>query len=311
MLRGAIRPVVVVLLAGVLGAVLAACGAGSGAPIVVGAGPTVEQQVLAALTAEALRRQDIAVEVTELPGQTRTLRRRARADAIDVFWDYTGAAWALGLGERVPPAADPIESYAQIRSADEDAGLQWLTPSAANATLALFVRAEDLPGPDEDRSLTWLAGRLSSGDARLCADAEFLESAAGLPALAVEYAINLDQLELLPADEDQAVAAVAAGECFAGLASATSGAAAGAGLVPVTDVQAVFPAFVVAPVAHVDAGTAEQIDGALAPVAAALDTATLAGLNAEVLAGEEPAAVATAFLDEVLAAASEAGDALE
>lgn len=297
----------VVLLVGAL----SACGAGSGAAVVVGVGPTVEQQVLASLTAEALRRRDIAVEVMELPGQTRTLRRRARAGAIDLFWDYTGAAWALGLGERVPPAADPIESYAQIRSADEGTGLQWLTPSAANATLALFVRAEDLPAPDEDRSLTWLAGRLSSGAARLCADPEFLESAAGLPALAVEYAINLDQLARRPADEEQAVAAVAAGECFAGLATATSGEAALAGLVPVTDVQAVFPAFVAAPVAHVDARTAGRIDAALAPVASALDTATLARLNAEVLAGGEPAAVAASFLDEALAGASEAGDLQE
>lgn len=304
---GKLRATVALLILGLL----TACGGGSGAPVVVGAGPTVEQQVLAALTAEALRRQDLAVEVTELPGQTRTLRRRARADAIDVFWDYTGAAWALGLGERVPPAADPIESYAQIRSADEDTGLQWLTPSAANATLALFVRAENLPGPDEDRSLTWLAGRLSSGDARLCADPEFLESAAGLPALAVEYAINLDQLEPLPADEEQAVAAVAAGECFAGLATATSGEAALAGLVPVTDVQAVFPAFVAAPVAHVEPRTAERIDAALAPVASALDTATLARLNAEVLSGGEPAAVASSFLDEILVGASEGDDRQE
>ena len=274
----------------------------------MGVGPTVEQRVLAAVTAEALARAGLSVRLEEVEGQTTTLRRRARADAIDLFWDYTGAAWALGLGERVPPAADPLESYEQIRSADERNGLHWLSPSSANATLALFVRAEDLPAHDADRSLAWLAGRLSSGDARLCADPDFLQSPAGLSALAVEYAINLDQVEQQPATEEEAVAAVAAGECFAGLATATSPQAVIEGLVPVADVQAVFPAFVAAPVMRSDdVALRRRVDAALAPVTAALDTATLARLNAEVQSGRDPTTVAASFVDAVVTS----GDASE
>ena len=282
--------------------VLVGCtGSDPDTPIVVGFGPTVEQRVLAALTVEALQREGLAVDVRELEGQTTTLRRRARAGAIDLYWDYTGAAWALGLGERVPPAADPLESYEQIRNADERIGLHWLTPTSANATLALFVRGEDLPPPDGDRSLAWLAGTLSSGGARLCADPEFLRSPAGLSALAVEYAINLDQVEQQPAAEEEAIASVAAGDCFAGLATATSGQAAVEGLVPVADVQSVFPAFVVAPVMPSENPVLrERVDAALAPVVRALDTPTLARLNAEVIAGGDPAAVAMSFIDAVM-----------
>lgn len=279
---------------------LAGCDDGpAGDSVTVGVGPTTEQRVLVAVTAEALRRADVGVRIEEVEGQTASLRRRARAGAVDLFWDYTGAAWALGLGEQVPHA-DPVESYERIRNADESTGLRWLEPTSANATLALFVRADDLPPQGEDRSMTWLAGRLSSGEARLCADPDFLQSPAGLSSLAVEYAINLDQVEQQAATENQAITRVASGECFAGLATATSGEAVLAGLVPVADVQFVFPAFVVAPVAHLsDAVLREQVAAALAPVTAALDTATLARLNAEVAAGRDPADVAASFVDAV------------
>lgn len=270
--------------------------------IVVGVGTTTEQRVLAAITAEALQRADIAVELREAQGQTVALRRQARAGTIDLFWDYTGAAWALGLGEEVPHA-DPVESYERIKNADDGTGLDWLSPTSANATLALFVRSEDLPPPEEDRSMRWLAGTLSSGQAQLCADREFLQSPVGLSALAVEYAINLDQVAQRFATEEEAIAAVNAGECFTGLATATSGRAALQGLVPVADVQSVFPAFVVAPVVHLsDPVLHERIEAVLAPVTSALDTAALARLNAEVVAGREPAVVAASFLDAVSAA---------
>jgi osmoprotectant transport system substrate-binding protein len=288
----------------VIGAlVLSACRPAAGSEtVVVGVGSSVEQQVLGAIAAEALRRADLAVELEAVEGQTVALRRRAGAGAIDVFWDYTGAAFALGLGEQVAPAADPSESYERIRTADERSGLHWLAPSSANATLALFVRPEDLPPPDADRSLTWLAGALSSGEATLCADPDFLSSPAGLSSLAVEYAINLDQVEQRPAGEEEAIEAVAAGDCFAGLATATSPAAAQEGLVPVTDVRSVFPAFVVAPVARVaDPALRARIGQALEPVTAALDTATLAQLNAEVAGGADAEEVAQSFVDAALA----------
>lgn len=274
--------------------------------VVVGVGPTGEQRLLAELTREALVGAGLEVELTEQPGQTTTLRRRARVGAIDLFWDYTGAAWALGLGEQVPPAADPVESYEQIRNADEQVELHWLRPTQANATLALFVRADDLPPANEDRSLTWLAGELSSGDARLCADPDFLNSPAGLATLAVEYAINLEQNEQQEATEEEAVAAVADGECFAGLATATSGLAWSNGLVPVADVQSVFPAFVVAPVMHSDdAQLRQRVEAALLPVTSALDTAALGQLNAEVVGGGDPTRIAAEFV-EALSESSQA-----
>lgn len=293
MLRCIAFGVVVVLAAG-------GCRTADAAPaLVIGVGSTDEQQVLAALAAEALRRSGVPVEVRTDLGGTLGLRRQALAEQIDLYWDYTGAAWALGLQESAPPA-DPVESWERVREADQQHGLRWLDPTGANATLALVVRAEDLPGPDAQRDLGWLAAELSGGQRRLCADADFIARDGGLSALAAEYGIDAAGLPKRIADEIQAVAAVRDGECFAGLTTATSGDARAAGLVPVVDELRVFPAFVVSPVVREgspadDAAVAQ----ALAPITSAVDTAALAELNARVVQGEDPAVVAASFLTAI------------
>lgn len=271
-------------------------GADATPAVVIGVGSTDEQRVLAALAAEALRRADVAVEVRTDLGSTLGLRRQALADQIDLFWDYTGAAWALGLREAAPPA-DPVESWERVHEADEQRGLRWLDPTKANATLALVVRASDLPADAGQRDLGWLAGELSGGRRRLCADADFITRDGGLRALAAEYGIDVSRLPKRAADEAEAVAAVSDGECFAGLATATSGDARAADLVPLEDELRVFPAFVVAPVVRAGSPADDgAVVAALTPLTDAVDTATLAGLNAQVVDGEDPAAIAARFL---------------
>jgi osmoprotectant transport system substrate-binding protein len=263
---------------------------------VIGVGSTDEQRVLAALAAEALRRADVPVEVRMGLGGTLGLRRQALADQIDLFWDYTGAAWALGLREAAPPA-DPVESWERVREADGRGGLRWLDPTQANATLALVVRMSDLPADTAQRDLGWLAGELSGGRRRLCADADFIARDGGLRALAAEYGIDASRLPKRAADEAEAVAAVRDGECFAGLATATSGDARAAGLAPVKDELRVFPAFVVAPVVRAGSPADDaSVVAALTPLTHALDTATLAELNARVVDGEDPTRIAAGFL---------------
>jgi osmoprotectant transport system substrate-binding protein len=268
--------------------------------VVLGVGSTAEQQVLAALTVAALDRQAISVEVRRDLGGTVGLRREATNQNIDLFWDYTGAAWALGLGEEVP-AADPAESWERVREADARGGFRWLEPTAVNATFALFVRADDVP-PDTDATMSWLAGELSGEERSLCADKDFLLRPGGLEALAREYAIDLDQLPRRPADEDEAIEAVADGRCFAGLATASSGAARLADLVPVSDDLVLFPAFVAAPVAR-QGSPADSVTvvSALRPVVRSLDTVTLARVKAEHASGANLDDLAERFLDEVLA----------
>jgi osmoprotectant transport system substrate-binding protein len=184
-----------------------------------------------------------------------------------------------------------------VREADGRGGLRWLDPTQANATLALVVRMSDLPADTAQRDLGWLAGELSGGRRRLCADADFIARDGGLRALAAEYGIDASRLPKRAADEAEAVAAVRDGECFAGLATATSGDARAAGLAPVKDELRVFPAFVVAPVVRAGSPADDaSVVAALTPLTHALDTATLAELNARVVDGEDPTTIAARFL---------------
>lgn len=303
--KGFRRMVAVVLLA----LVLAACEPGEpeADTVVIGVGSTVEQQVLAALTVVALEHAGYIAELRPDLGDTTGLRRQARRGAIDVYWDYTGAAWGLGLGLE-NPAAEPLESYERVREEDAGNGLMWLEPSEANATLTFFVRAEDLPD-EPPNGMGWLAGTLSAEEETLCVDDDFRRRPGGLPQLATEYyQMSLVRVRVVPADEREAIAGVAAGHCFAGLATATAGEAYEAGLVPVTDELGVFPAFVIAPV--VREGTLERLPGiaeALAPVTDRLDTAALGQLNADAIDPDtDPEELARTFLADVLEESEEA-----
>lgn len=294
--------VAVLLVVSLLGACTAEAEDDPVSTVVIGVGSTVEQQVLAALTVVALEHAGIATEVRADLGDTVALRRQASIDQIDLYWDYTGAAWALGLGQQNPPA-EPIESYQRVAEEDRDNGLIWLEPTSANATLAMFVRADDLPPEPEPNGMDWLAGRLSVEQEALCVDEDFRRRPGGLAELAQAYPMDLSRLEVVSADEDEAISGVAAGRCFAGLATATSGEARRAGLVPVEDELGVFPAFVVAPVVREERLTElPAVAEALEPVASRLDTAALAGLNAEVADGGEAEEVARRFLTDVLPA---------
>lgn len=290
--------------AGVAGLALlvAACATGASPerPVVVGAGSTREQSVLAALTVAALERAEFDVELREDLGATVDLRREAIQGDIDLFWDYTGAAWVLGLHQESPPA-DPTESYRRVRRADQDRDLEWLGPTEANATLSLFVARERLPDDPDAATLSWLSSILSSGEATLCADPDFVRRAGGLDALAEAYAINQDELQVKHRTEEEAIRAVAAGECVAGLATATSGTARNAGLVPVTDDLVVFPAFVVAPVAREEVvDELPMLEEALAPIIELLDTERLASLNASAEAGTDPQQLAEELLADMV-----------
>lgn len=268
--------------------------------LVVGVGSTTEQRVLAALTVVTLEGAGIDATAEADLGGTAGLRRAALRGEIDLFWDYTGAAWSLGLGQQNPPA-EPAESYERVREADLDNDLVWLEPTTANATLALFVRAQDLPPEPEPNGLEWLSGELSRGGAPLCVDPDFRDRAGGLAELATVYPMDLSRVDLVSASESAAVQRVADERCFAGLATATSGDAIRAGLVATADELGAFPAFIVAPVVREAAlarfpGAREAL-GTVTPL---LDTATLARLNAEAQALSNLEPLARQFLADVL-----------
>lgn len=301
----------------VLGVALTACvGSGAGAeptspaegdattseapidPIEVGAGPDPESVMLAHTLAALLGHEGLPAEVVPF-ADAQDVRQALELGAIDLAPSYTGEAWLETLGRADPPG-DPRQSFAVVRDHDEPAGLVWLRPRfgdgpdrpPANATFAFVVQGP--PGIDADlRTMSQLAARLSEQpEARVCVDREFATRPDGLSAVLAAYSVRSDR-PFLAAGPEEAVAGVAAGDCIAGLTTATDGAVWRGGLRPLLDDLQVFPAFVPLPLIRADVlDEHPSIRVAAGPLAAHLTTPLLGTLNARLLAGEPVEAVA-------------------
>ena len=261
-------------------------------PIRVASGPDAETMLLAHTMAVMLEAQGLPAEVVEFD-DARASRVALERGRVEVRPGYTGETWLEALGRPDPPS-DPLESYVAVRNHDEQEGILWLRPRVgdgieeppANATFAFVVQGP--PSVDADlRTMSQLASRLSEQpDALVCVDQEFGERPDGLPAVLSAYSVRSDR-PFLAAAPEEAVLGVAAGDCLAGLTTATDGAAWRAGLRPLVDDLRVFPAFVPLPQMRVDAVSEHpQMRVALGPMAAYMSTAALGGWNARVAAGE-------------------------
>ena len=271
--------------------------AGSAPPVRVGTGQQDESRLLAGVMAELLTTAAVPVEVVELADAS-DARRALELGDVDVVPAYTGEAW-LEVLNRADPPSDQATSLARVAEADEAAGLVWLRPPItgdgltsppADATFAFVV---DDDGPHADvTTMSQLATRLGQLTRPvLCVDPAFAEREDGLPVVLDAYSIAADSVEQLGTTPSEAVLGVAAGDCDAGLTSATDGTAWALGQRPLLDDLGVFPAFVVAPV--VDEDDLARVEAALRPLTRGLTTARLGRWNARVVQGEPLATVAT------------------
>ena len=279
-------------------------------PVRVAAGPDPETALLAEVMVRLLEVADLPAEVVPFP-DARDSRQALETGQVDARPGYTGETWLETL-ERPDPPGDGRESFEAVQSHDAGRGIVWLRPRfldglgepPANATFAFVVAGP----PSVDAGLTsvsQLATRLSEDtEATLCVDQDFASRADGLRAVLAAYSVRSDQ-PVLAAEPDEVVAAVLAGDCVAGLTTATDGIVWAAGLRPLIDDLQVFPAFLVVPQLREDA--VEERPGlreALGPLASHLSTQRLGEWNARVAVGEPLEQVAE---DAVAALAEESG----
>jgi osmoprotectant transport system substrate-binding protein len=261
-------------------------------PIRVAAGPDAETVLLAHTTVRLLELGGLPAEVVAF-SEARDARQALELGDVDVRPGYTGETWLETLGRDNPPG-DPTTSFLAVRDHDLDEGIRWLRPRflegidqpPANATFAFVVQGP--PSADADlRTMSQLAARLAERpDARVCVDREFGARPDGLRAVLEAYSMRSDR-PFLAAGPAEAVLGVAAGDCLAGLTTATDGAAWAAGLRPLVDDLRVFPAFLPLPQIRTDVlDEHRSIQVALGPMAAQLTTALLGRWNAEVAAGD-------------------------
>jgi osmoprotectant transport system substrate-binding protein len=303
------------LLLVVLATACSAVGAGAGVtepddpaqePIRVVSGPDAETALLAHTLARLLELSGMPADVVAI-SDARDSRQALELGDVDVRPGYTGETWLETLGRDNPPG-DPEASFLAVRDHDLAEGIVWLRPRfsegfPANATFAFVVQGP--PSADADlRTMSQLAARLAEQpDARVCVDREFGSRPDGLRAVLEAYSMRSDR-PFLAAGPEEAVLGVAAGDCLAGLTTATDGAAWAAGLRPLVDDLRVFPAFVPLPQIRTDLlDDHPAVKVALGPMAAQLTTPLLGQWNARVMAGEPVEEVADDAARELLALA--------
>jgi osmoprotectant transport system substrate-binding protein len=111
--------------------------------IIIGSKNFTEQIILAEILAQHIR-SHTTIEVQERVnlGGTLICQQAIRADAIDLYVEYTGTAVTAVLGE--PPSGSSAEVYARVkRDYASRFGLELTEPLGFNNTFAMVIRGED------------------------------------------------------------------------------------------------------------------------------------------------------------------------
>jgi osmoprotectant transport system substrate-binding protein len=264
------------------------------ARVVVASKLDTEGQLLGHLILLALERAGVPTEVRLALGPTRIVRGALTAGEIDLYPEYTGNAAFFHRREDDAAWRDGDRAYALAAELDRAQGLVWLDRARANNTWAIAVR-RDVATRERLATMGDLFAAAGRGAVRLAASAEFVESAAALPAFERTYGATFprDRITVLPGG-DTAVTMRAAAQGISGVNAAmvygTDGGIAALDLVVMQDDRGAQIVYEPAPV--VRAPVLERfpaIRTALAPVFASLNMAGLQRLNARIVVEGRPA----------------------
>ncbi len=264
----------------------------------VGSKEFTEQLILGQITKLVLEHAGATVSDSSLSGSS-VVREALTSGSIDMYWEYTGTGWITHL-QNTAPVAGARAQFEAVRDADAANGIVWLDPAPLNNTYAIALATEKAT----ELSLVTLSDAAAYATANptlatICAAAEFLARDDGLPGLEAAYGMKFAtpvevELGLIPPAIDTGT------DCLFGEVFATDSRVVELGLTVLEDDKSFNPAYepslnVRKEVFDANPGLAELF----APVAAALDTATITALNAKVdVDGEEAADVARTFLTE-------------
>jgi osmoprotectant transport system substrate-binding protein len=272
--------------------------------ITVGSKIDTEGALLGSMIVLLLRGKGLDVVSKAQLGDTKTVRNALIAGEIDICPEYTGNAAFFFAMESDPLWKDPQKAYEKARDLDMAKNkLVWLNPAPADNAWTIAIR-KDVAQANKLETLedfaAWVKG---GGKVKLAASAEFVASAAALPALQKAYAFELTSDQLLVfSGGDTATTEKAAADGTSGVNAAmaygTDGGIAALNLVVLSDPKQVQPVYQPAPVVRDEVlGRSPVIKDALEPAFATLTLETLQGLNAKIAVdGQDAFAVAKAFL---------------
>jgi osmoprotectant transport system substrate-binding protein len=275
-------------------------------PVRVGSKLDTEAALLGTMILQLLKAGGIPTESRLRLGPTKILRSALLAGEVDIYPEYTGNGAFFFNQDADPVWKDAKAGYERVRQLDAQANkLVWLPPAPANNTWGVAV-AGKLAQEQKLRTMEdfarWVNG---GGPVKLAASAEFVESAAALPAFQNAYGFKLSSGQLVVlAGGDTAATERAAAEGTSGVNSAmaygTDAAIAALELVLLEDTKHAQMVYEPCPVVRQSALDAyPALPNLLGPTFAALDGATLRALNAKVAVdGQDVDAVAGAWLKE-------------
>lgn len=272
-------------------------------PVAVGSKIDLEGALVGEMMLLALEQAQIPTVNRLRLGPTSIVRAALLSGAIDLCPEYTGNAAFFFHEEGNPVWRDRAAAYARAANLDyEKNRLVWLPPAPADNGWVIAV-PDSLAQAQELRTLEDFARFVREGNrVKLAASAEFVESAAGLPAFEAAYGFRLSARQLLVLSGGETSATIkAAADGISGvnaaMAYATDGALTALRLRALEDTGHVEPVYAPAPVIREEAlASYPQIAAILAPVFAKLDLASLRDLNEKVaIEGEHPGGVAREF----------------
>jgi osmoprotectant transport system substrate-binding protein len=274
------------------------------APVVVSSKLDLEGALLGQMMLLALAHAGVPAINRLQIGPTAILRQALLSGAIDLCVEYTGNAAFFFHQESDPMWRHAKEGFARAAALDYAANqLVWLDPAPADNSWVIAVpnalaRRSALATLDDFAAFVGAGNKI-----KLAASAEFVESAAGLPAFEAAYGFKLQasQLLILSGGETTATLKAAADGVSgvnAAMAYGSDGALDALDLLALEDPRHAEPVYAPAPVVRASTLKAcPQIKPALAPVFAGLDLKTLRGLNEKVaVEGEGAEAVARAYM---------------
>ena len=288
-------PLKPLLAAAMLTVASAACA--EAADVVVSSKIDTEGSLLGSMIAQALTANGIPVKNRVQLGTTPVLRKALLSGEIDIYPEYTGnGAFFFNKPDDVA-WHDPAKGYDLVKSLDSQANkLDWLAPAPANNTWAIGLR-NDVAAPNNVKTMSDFGRWVSAGGTvKLVGSAEFVNSAAALPAFqkAYGFALKPDQLLVLSGGGTAATIQAAAQKTDGvegAMVFGTDGGIEAADLVVLDDDKNVQPVYAPAPVVRDAVLQANpKIADVLKPIFASLDLKTLQELNARIQVNGEPAA---------------------
>jgi len=248
----------------------------------VGSKDFTEQLVLGQIALQALQANGFTVQDKTNVAGSDTCRKALLSGDFDMYWEYTGTAWLMLLGNESAPSSAQ-ETYDKVKAADDANGITWLDPAPLNDTYALVMQKDkaDLLGI---KSYSDLGNYIKSNPDKLvlCCDQEFTARPDGLPGLVSTYGMDFgNSLNIM--DMGLAYQAMQNKQADVAMVFATDGRIAQYGLVVLNDDKGFFPVYNACPCIRSDTlAKAPQIADILNPISALLTTEVMQQLNIQV-----------------------------